>query len=228
MYEGEFMKKLFFAILLSSLFLANILNAGYAQERRVLTSAKILKDISKTTKSIKIKNLLHNAKAIAVFPNTMRGAFLVGLSSGDGILSIRNEEGKWCEPIFVSLSSLSIGLQFGIKSTDLILVFKTERSLDGLSEGKATLDADAGVVGITKGIKNTVKTDGKLTAKVVGFGKSNGIYVGASVGGGSLHVNNNDDFDYYDDLVYVNDILTHDKVKDKPESIKFIQVLNTL
>ncbi len=119
-------------------------------------------------------------------------------------------------------------MQFGVKSTDLILVFKTDRSLDGLDEGKATIDADAGVVGITKGVKTAVKTDGKLAAKVVGFGKSNGIYVGASVGGGSLHVNNNDDFDYYDDLVYVNDILVHDKVKDKPESIKLLQILNTL
>ena len=222
------MRKLFFAILLSTLFLASILNAGYIQERRVLTSTKVLNDISKVTKSIKIKNLLHNAKAIAVFPNTMRGAFFIGASSGNGILSIKNEEGKWCEPIFVSLGNLSIGLQFGIKSTDLILVFKTDRSLDGLSKGEATLDADAGVVAITKGVKNAVKTDGKLTAQVVGFGKSNGIYVGASVGQGSLHVNNNDDFDYYDNLVYLNDILAHDKVKDKPESIKFIQVLNTL
>jgi len=222
------MRKLFFAILLSTLFLASTLNAGYIQERRVLTSTKVLNDVSKATKSIKIKNLLHSAKGIAVFPNTMRGAFFIGASTGDGILSIKNEEGKWCEPIFVSLSNLSIGLQFGIKSTDLILVFKTARSLDGLSEGKATLDADAGVVGITKGVKNAVKTDGKLAAKVEGFGTSNGLYVGASVGGGSLHVNNNDNFDYYDDLVYLNDILTHDKVKDKPESIKLIQVLNTL
>ena len=37
-----------------------------------------------------------------------------------------------------------------------------------------------------------------------------------------------DDFDYYDKLIYVNDILVHDKVKDKPESIKFKQVLNSL
>ena len=221
------MKKLSI-LLLSTLFLASILNAGYSQERRVLTSAKILGDISKATKSIKIKNLLHNAKAIAIFPNTMRGAFFIGASAGNGVLSIKNEEGAWSEPIFVSLSSLSIGLQFGVKSTDLILVFKTDRSLDGLDEGKATIDADAGVVGITKGVKTAVKTDGKLAAKVVGFGKSNGIYVGASVGGGSLHVNNNDDFDYYDDLVYVNDILVHDKVKDKPESIKLLQILNTL
>ncbi len=221
------MKKLYI-LLLSTLFLASILNAGYNQERRVLTSAKILKDVSKATKSIKIKNLLHNAKAIAIFPNTMIGAFFIGASAGNGVLSIKNEEGSWSEPIFVSLSSLSIGLQFGVKSTDLILVFKTDRSLDGLDEGKATIDADAGVVGITKGVKTAVKTDGKLAAKVVGFGKSNGIYVGASVGGGNLHVNNNDDFDYYDDLVYVNDILVHDKVKDKPESIKLLQVLNTL
>ena len=222
------MRKLSFMVILSTLFLTSVLNAGYNQERRVLTSTKILRDITKTTKSMKIKNLLHDAKAIAVFPNTMRGAFFIGVSTGNGVLSIKNEEGKWSEPIFVSLDSLSIGLQFGVKSTDLILVFKTDRSLDGLNKGKATIDADAGVVGITEGKKTAVKTDEKLAAKVIGFGKSNGIYIGASVGGGSLHVDDNDNFDYYDDLVYVNDILVHDRVKDKPESIKFIQVLNNL
>jgi len=222
------MKKLSFVVILSTLFLASILNAGYNQERRVLTSTKILGNIAKAPKSIKIRNLLHDAKAIAVFPNTMRGAFFLGVSTGNGVLSIKNEKGNWSEPIFISLDSLSIGLQFGVKSTDLVLVFKTDRSLDGLDEGKATLDADAGIVGITKGKKTAVKTDEKLAAKIIGFGKSSGMYIGASVGGGTLHVNNNDDFDYYDDLVYANDILVHDRVKDKPESIKFLQVLNSL
>ncbi len=222
------MKKLSAIVLLVGIFLASTLNAGYNQERRVLTSTKILQNILKAPKTAITEKLLHNAKAIAIFPNVAKGAFLLGVSSGKGILSIKDAKGKWSNPIFVKLGNLSLGLQIGLKTTDLIMVFKNYRSLDDLADGKVTISANAGAVAISKGIQNSVETDEKLTSRITSAGKSNGIYAGASISGGSLTVSNNDDFDYYDDLIYVNDILAHDKVKDKPESIKFMQVLNSL
>ncbi|MFK5881453.1 MAG: lipid-binding SYLF domain-containing protein [Sulfurospirillum sp.] len=222
------MKRLSIVVLLTSLFLASVLNAGYNQERRVLTSAKILKDAMMLPKTGITKKILHNAKAIAVFPNIMKAAFFIGGRVGKGVMSIKNEEGKWSEPIFVSIKGVSIGMQFGFKATDLIVIFKTDRSLDDLASGKITIGIDAGVVAVAKGVQSGVKTDEKLAANSVTYGKSSGAFVGISISGASLDVNDNDDFDYYDKLIYVNDILVHDKVKDKPESIKFKQVLNSL
>ncbi len=222
------MKKISFIMLLTSIFLTTILNAGYNQERRVLTSAKILQDVMKAPKTGITKNLLENAKAIAVFPNTLKAAFFIGGRYGKGIMSIKNEYGQWSEPIFVDMEGLSFGMQFGFESTDLVMIFKTGRSLDDLASGKTTIGLDAGVVAIAKGVKGTVKTDEKLAADMQSYGKSSGLYVGISVSGASLHVNDNDDFDYYNDLVYLNDILVHDKVKDKPESVKFKNALNNL
>jgi len=222
------MKKLSVIILLCGLFLTTVLNAGYNQERRVLTSAKILQDALKAPKTGITKKLLHNAKAIAIFPNTMKAAFLIGGRVGKGIISIRNEEGRWSEPIFVNIEGLSVGLQFGFKATDLIIIFKTDRSLDGLASGKVTIGVDAGVVAAAKGVQDGFKTDENLAANSASYGKSSGAFLGVSVSGASLYISNNDNFDYYDDLVYINDILVHDRVKDKPESEKLKKVLNSL
>ncbi len=221
------MKKIYVAILLSSLFLASILNAGYQQETRVLSSTGVLQNMIKTQNINSIKNVLHNAKAIAVFPNTMKNAFFIGGRVGQGVMSIKDQNGKWSEPIFVDLKGLSLGIQFGFKATDIVLIFKTGRSLDSLTNGKITLGADVDAVAVRKGTKGRVKIDKKLEADTKSYSRSSGLYAGAALNGAVIHVSDNDNFDYYDDLIYLNDILEHDRVKEKPESEKFKQVLNS-
>lgn len=222
------MKKVLVLLLLSCAFLTSVLNAGMEQERRVLTATKILQEALFAPKTGITKEVLHNAKAIAVFPNTTKAAFFVGGRIGDGIISIKGEDGNWSDPIFMSLKGLSLGFQAGFQSSDIIMIFKTQRSIDGLSTGKITLGIDAGVVVAAKGAKGGAKTDEKLAANIQTFGKSSGLFIGVSLSGTSLHVSDNDDFDYYDTIVYVNDILTHDKVKNKPESEAFKKALNRL
>jgi len=220
-------KKLYVSILLSCFFLVGILNAGLIQERRILTSAKILKEARSKPATGITRELLRNAKAIAVFPNTMKGAFFVGARIGKGVLSVKDANGQWSEPIFVGLYGLSLGMQFGFKSTDIIMVFKTDRSLDGLSEGKTTIGIDAGVVAFAKGVEGATKTDEKMASHIQSFGKSNGLFIGISLDGSSLHVSDNDDFDYYDGIVYVDDIIHKDKIKSTTETDKLKEVLNS-
>ena len=43
------------------------------------------------------------------------------------------------------LTGASFGLQAGVQSADVILVFRSERGLDNIVNGKFTLGADAGV-----------------------------------------------------------------------------------
>ncbi|WP_331774927.1 lipid-binding SYLF domain-containing protein [Sulfurospirillum sp. 1612] len=222
------MRKLLVLLLLSCAFFASILNANMEQERRVLTASKILQEALFAPKTGITKALLHNAKAIAVFPNTVKGAFLIGGRVGDGVMSVKDMDGAWSEPIFVSLKGVSVGFQIGVQSTDIIMIFKTERSIDGLSTGKLTLGVDAGVVAAAKGVKAGDKTDEKLAADIKTFGKSSGLFIGVSLSGSTLTVNDTADFNYYDTIIYVNDILTHDKIKNKPESEEFKRVLRSL
>src|SRR5690606_42068541 len=48
-------------------------------------------------------------------------------------------------PAFVTLTGGSIGFQAGVQSSDIVLVFRSERGVDSIVNGKFTLGADAGV-----------------------------------------------------------------------------------
>ncbi len=47
--------------------------------------------------------------------------------------------GQFSNPIFVNLTGGSFGFQWGVQSTDVILVFTTKRSIDRIASGKLTL-----------------------------------------------------------------------------------------
>ncbi len=221
------MKKLYVSILLSCFFFTTILNAGLAQERRILTSTKILKEVFSKPDTGITKEVLKNARAIAVFPNTMKSAFFVGAKMGEGVMSVKLPNGEWSEPIFMELHGLSFGMQLGFESTDIVMIFKTDRSLDDLSLGKTTLGLDAGAVIFAKGVGVAVKTDEKMAADIKSFGKRSGAFVGVSASGSSLRVSDNDDFDYYDGIVYVDDIIHQDKIKQTSEAEKLKKVLKS-
>ena len=214
-----------FALLLISF--AVLLSADLLQERRVLTSATILKNILKEPKIGIKKETLHNAKAIAVFPNLTRSAFFLGGSYGSGILCVKNEKGEWSSPVFVDLKGVSAGLQFGYESSDTVIIFKTDRSLDGLSNGKITLGIGASAVVFAKGAEAGLKTDDKLSADIRTYGRSSGAFVGVNLNGATININDNSNFDYYGKLIYVEDILNNDVIKEKSSSSKLKNVLNS-
>jgi len=157
----------------------------------------------------------------------MKGAFFIGAKRGEGVMCIKLPNGQWSEPIFMEIHGLSFGIQFGFESADIVMIFKTDRSLDGLSLGKTTIGLDAGIVAFAKGVGNAVETDQKIAADIQSFGKRSGAFVGISLGGASLHVNDNDDFDYYDGIVYVDDIVHQDKVRPTSEAEKLKRVLES-
>ncbi len=214
-------------VFLSVVILFSSAYADLPQERMVLTSVGILKDIFKEPKTGISKELLHNAKAIAVFPNLTKSAFFFGGSYGDGILSVKNEEGKWSNPIFVHLKGLSAGIQFGYQSSDTIIVFKTDRSLDGLTQGKIKLGLAADAVAFAKGVGGGTNTDEKLAAHIRDFKKSSGVFIGVSLDGATIYISDNENFDYYGKLVYIEDIINNDIIKTNSSSKKLLKTLNS-
>src|SRR5690349_7019244 len=85
---------------------------------RVAEAAKVLKQIQEATDTNIPKQILDKARAIAVFPSTVKGAFIVGAQHGKGVISARMD-GKWSAPAFVTLTGGSLGLQIGGQATDI-------------------------------------------------------------------------------------------------------------
>ncbi|MEW6440191.1 MAG: YSC84-related protein [bacterium] len=90
------------------------------------------------------RQVLENSAGLAVFPDVVEVAALVGGRHGEGVF-VQNKNGKWSAPILVALTGGSLGAQAGIEQSDIVLVFRDSGSVDKLLAGKFTLGADATV-----------------------------------------------------------------------------------
>jgi SH3 domain-containing YSC84-like protein 1 len=125
------------------------------------------------------------AKCIAVIPASKQMAFGFGAEYGKGVLTCRQGD-RWSPPVFLQLSRISFGLQFGGKQTDLVLLLRNERGVKRLLEDKLTLGVDASIVAGPIGRDLEASTDGQLTAQILSYSRSQGIFAGAAIQGGVL------------------------------------------
>lgn len=77
--------------------------------------------------------LLNDAWGVAIIPNLIKAGFIFGGRYGTGVLVVHSEDHGWSNPVFVSLAGGSFGWQIGAQAIDVILVFKTKRSLDAIT-----------------------------------------------------------------------------------------------
>ena len=87
--------------------------------------------------------LLEQAQGVAIIPNVIKVGFVAGARRGHGVVMVRDAEGEWSLPQFVTLTGGSVGWQAGIQGTDVVLVFTTKKGVEGLLRGKFTIGADA-------------------------------------------------------------------------------------
>jgi lipid-binding SYLF domain-containing protein len=99
---------------------------------------------------------------------------------------VRRDDNSWSNPAFVALSGGSIGWQVGAQSTDIILVFKTRKGVDGISNGKLTLGADASIAAGPVGRQASAATDLQFQAEVVSYSRNRGLFAGVSFEGSGV------------------------------------------
>lgn len=94
----------------------------------------------------------------------------------------------------VTMGGGSLGFQAGVQAADIVLVFATPRSLNGILNGqKVTLGADASVALGPIGRQANAGTDARLGAEIYSYARSRGLFLGVSLGGADISVDNNAD-----------------------------------
>jgi lipid-binding SYLF domain-containing protein len=133
-------------------------------------------------------SLLRNAKGIAIVPEVVKAGFVVGGRFGRGVVLVRQPDGAWGNPVFISLTGGSFGAQVGLQSTDLVLVFEAGPALYRIlkGKGKLTLGADAAVAAGPLGREAEAATDTRLKAEIFSYSRSRGLFAGVSVEGAGL------------------------------------------
>ena len=129
--------------------------------------------------------LLEDAECVAVIPDVRRAAFGFGGQSGRGAAVCRTE-GGWSSPSMLAFDGGSIGFQIGISSSDVVLLFMTDRSLDHLTGGEVTLGGDASVAAGPKGRDAGASTNLAFDAEILSYSRSRGVFAGISFEGSSM------------------------------------------
>ncbi len=161
------------------------------------------------------EDLADKAKCIAVIPNMIKAAFIVGGHHGEGIAVCRDVFGNWSPPSFITLTGGSLGWQIGAQSTDVVLYFMDEKSAQSLLEQNATLGADASIAAGPAGRSARVGTDIKLTG-IVSYARSEGFFAGVSLEGASLRPNDRANTVFYGKVLTSRDILFSSAIESMP------------
>jgi lipid-binding SYLF domain-containing protein len=141
--------------------------------------------------------LLDNASGIAIIPGVIKAGFILGGRYGKGILVVREKDGGWSNPVFITIAGGSIGWQIGVESIDIILVFKSNRSIEGIMKGKFTLGADASVAAGPVGRQASASTDILLKSEIYSYSRSRGLFAGLALDGAGIQINHDANEAFY-------------------------------
>ncbi len=183
-----------FALILAG---ASASRADSWEADKLLSAIDVFHEINRIPDQAVPVNLLADAHGIAIIPGVIKVGFVIGGRHGQGVLSVRNQDGKWSNPCFVSLTGGSVGYQIGAQSTDIVLVFKSRKSVESISYGKFTLGADASVAAGPVGRHAEAGTDVMLKSEIYSYSRNRGLFAGVSIEGAMLQIDHESNAAFY-------------------------------
>ncbi|MBD1394407.1 lipid-binding SYLF domain-containing protein [Mucilaginibacter glaciei] len=163
---------------------------------RIQNSTAVLKEFTKMTDEIP-HQLLEEYQGIVIIPKMINGGFVIGGKRGQGVAMVKLPDGKWSDPVFITLTGGSFGLQIGVQSVDLVLVFKHKGVLTKVKNGEFTIGGDISAAAGPVGRSSTASTDQNLEAEIYSYSRSKGLFAGISVNGSNLAINKTSNTAFY-------------------------------
>ncbi|HEY6482466.1 MAG TPA: lipid-binding SYLF domain-containing protein [Steroidobacteraceae bacterium] len=220
--------KLFTA--LAGLVLALDTTGAWAQAReqgRLLMASQVLEESRNGRDQYIPDRLLERAYALAVIPDMTKVAFFAGGRRGHGVLVVRDKNGRFTSPAFITMTGGSFGWQWGVESTDIVLVFTTRRGVEGITGGKVTLGADASVAAGPVGRQASASTDPTFKAEVYSYSRTRGIFAGLALDGTVLTVDDGADAAFYGKPgVLASDIIAGNVRSSDESARRFLAAVN--
>jgi lipid-binding SYLF domain-containing protein len=186
-----------------------------------------LQDVGEDPNMQPFRDHIQKARAVLILPQMLRAAFLIGASGGSGVVLARDEAaGQWGGPAFYTLGQASFGFQAGADAAEVIILAMTERGLNSFLKTSAKLGADASAAVGPVGAGGSAAT-ANLSADLLAFSKSKGLYGGFSVDGGVLGVRESLNHAYYGKPVNPKDILV-DRSAKNPQADELLAAVKKL
>ena len=198
------------------------------EEARILIASQVLEELRAVKDDAIPDRLLDRAYGIAVIPSTTKIAFFAGGRRGHGVLVVRDKDGRFTDPVFVTLTGGSFGWQWGIQSTDIVLVFTTPKGVEGINGGKVTLGAGASVAAGPVGRDASAATDASFKAEVYSYSRNRGVFAGIALDGSVISIDDSANAAFYQKPgVPSGDILAGTVTSDNASVKRFLAAVST-
>src|SRR5436190_16644025 len=187
---------------------AALLSAADAPER-LKAAADALKEVMGIPDKSIPQDLLSKAQCIVIVPGLKKGAFIIGAKYGKGFVSCRRTGGVgWSAPGSIRVEGGSFGFQVGGTETDAFMLVMNAKGMDRLLSTKFTLGGDASVAAGPVGRSAQAETDAALTAEILTWSRSRGLFAGISLSGATLREDSDWNQDMYTKRLSNKEIIT--------------------
>jgi len=177
------------------------------EQERVDQATQVLRELTRADDKNIPNSLLDRARAIAVVPHVVRGAFIVGGRWGKGLITTRDAQGEWGPTSFLDVSGGSVGFQIGGDATDLVLVFIEEDGLKALLKDRVKLGANASVAAGPLGRSAELGTNLTLNAAIYACSRTKGVFAGVALDGTVISIDDSANEKVFGRAVTGDDVL---------------------
>jgi lipid-binding SYLF domain-containing protein len=194
------------------------------EEAKLLVATEVLDELRAQRDQQIPERLLQRAYGVAVIPAVTKVAFFLGGRRGSGVLTVRDSRGRFSNPVFIDVTGISGGFQWGASETDLVLVFTTKRGIEGISDGKLTLGAGASVAAGPVG--RQAEAGASTSAEVYAYSRSRGLFLGVALDGTAISINNKSNRVFYGNKeVLPSEIMSGAATTNSENSRRFLAAL---
>ena len=161
-----------------------------------------------------LRENMDKAEGALIFPQILKGGFILGGSGGTGVLLVRDKStGEWSDPAFYTVGSVTFGLQIGGEATQLVMLAMSERAIQSLLSSSFKLGADVSMaVGPVGGGVKAGTDVPRVTADFISFAKSRGLYGGLNLEGAVVAIREGLNAAYCDRAATPEDIVLRREV----------------
>jgi len=156
-------------------------------DERLDEAASLFSEIMDTSDKAIPQDLLDKSYCIVLVPGLKKGALIIGGKYGRGYSLCRANSGQgWGPPAAIRIEGGGVGFQIGVSSSDVILLMMNERGMKKLTSSKFTIGADATAAAGPVGRNATAQTDALMSAEILSWSRSRGLFAGISLDGATL------------------------------------------
>jgi lipid-binding SYLF domain-containing protein len=155
--------------------------------RTLKRSAIALENIMQDPENSIPPSLISQSEGIVIFPDAFKLALgVAGGQGGRGVAMIRQEDGSWSNPFFITLGEGSVGLQIGAQKSDIILLFRDRNDILDIDEAGVILGTGIGVAAGPESKELSAATDIHFETEIYSYQYSRGLFAGISLNGAIL------------------------------------------